>query len=267
MSDSFINETAVESAARKLYVATEQRKPCSPVRDELPELDLDAAYAVQEINTIKALESGRRLVGRKIGLTSKVVQAQLGVDQPDFGMLFADMAIADGEMISMDRVQQPKIEAEVAFILSRDLLMDEPTTADVISAIDYVLPALEIVGSRIKDWDINIVDTIADNASSGLFVLGNQKRSLADFDSRLCGMSMEVQGEVVSTGAGAACLGNPINAVTWLAREMALRNRHLRAGDIILSGALGPMVKVEAGQTYTARISGLGSVRASFSAV
>lgn len=266
MTDSIPSEAAIESAARKLLEAAEKGIPCSPVRSELPELDLEAAYQVQELNTVKALESGRRLVGRKIGLTSKVVQDQLGVDQPDFGMLFADMAVADGELIDISRIQQPKIEAEVAFVLSRDLLMDEPTSADVIGAIDFVLPALEIVGSRIKDWDINIVDTIADNASSGLFVLGNEKRSLADFDSRLCGMVMEVQGVEVSTGAGAACLGNPINAVTWLAREMARRNRHLRAGDIVLSGALGPMVKVQSGETYTARISGLGSVRASFAA-
>lgn len=254
----------ISALAKRLRTATESGIGCAPLRHDLPALDLDAAYAVQETNTQFWLKGGRRLVGRKIGLTSRVVQKQLGVDQPDFGMLFADMAIPDGEEIPAAAVMQPKIEGEVAFVLERDLGVAEPTIADVTNAIAYATAAIEVVGSRIANWDINIVDTIADNASSGLFVLGNERHTLADFDSRLCGMVVETRGEPASVGAGAACLGNPLNAVIWLAREMVARGRPLAAGDIIMSGALGPMVPVTPGEVYEVRISGLGSVRAAF---
>ncbi len=250
--------------ADRIRTAYETGVPCEPLRDQLAEGDLDAAYAIQEANTWHWLSSDRRLVGRKIGITSKAVQVQLGVDQPDFGMLFADMAIPDGEEIPAGAVLQPRIEGEVAFVLERDLDHAQPTIADVSNAISYATAAIEVVGSRIADWNINIQDTIADNASSGLFVLGNERHSLDDFDSRLCGMVVEHRGEPISTGAGAACLGNPLNAVIWLARVMVARGRPLRAGDIIMSGALGPMVPVTTGDVYEVRISGLGSVRAAF---
>lgn len=258
------NSMEISTLARRLRTAMDTGKGCKPLRNDLPDGDLDAAYAVQETNTKHWLKAGRRPVGRKIGLTSKVVQTQLGVDQPDFGMLFADMAIPDGEEIAASAVMQPKIEGEVAFVLDRDLAVEDPTIADVTNAIAYATAAIEVVGSRIADWDINIVDTIADNASSGLFVLGNERHTLADFDSRLCGMVVEHRGEPVSIGAGAACLGNPLNAVIWLAREMVERGRPLAAGDIIMSGALGPMVPVTPGEVYEVRISGLGSARAAF---
>ncbi len=256
--------TGVPTLAKRLRTAMDSGKGCKPLRHDLPDGDLDAAYAVQESNTKYWLKAGRRPVGRKIGLTSKVVQTQLGVDQPDFGMLFADMAIPDGEEIAATSVMQPKIEGEVAFVLDRDLAVEDPTIADVSNAIAYATAAIEVVGSRIAKWDINIIDTIADNASSGLFVLGNERHTLADFDSRLCGMVVEHRGDPVSIGAGAACLGNPLNAVIWLAREMVERGRPLAAGDIIMSGALGPMVPVTPGEVYEVRISGLGSVRAAF---
>ena len=258
------NPAKITSLAKRLRTAMKTGKGCKPLRHDLPAIDLDAAYAVQESNTKYWLKAGRRPVGRKIGLTSKVVQAQLGVDQPDFGMLFADMAIPDGEEINAVSVMQPKIEGEVAFVLDRDLTVENPTIAEVTNAIGYATAAIEVVGSRIANWDINIVDTIADNASSGLFVLGNERHSLTDFDSRLCGMVVEHRGEPVSVGAGAACLGSPLNAVIWLAREMVERGRPLLAGDIIMSGALGPMAPVTAGEVYEVRISGLGSVRAAF---
>ncbi len=254
----------ITTLAKRLRTAIETGKGCKPLRNDLPAGDIDAAYAVQEANTKYWLKGGRRLVGRKIGLTSKVVQQQLGVDRPDFGMLFADMAIPDGEEIPSAAVMQPKIEGEVAFVLDRDLAVEDPTIADVTNAIGYATAAIEVVGSRIAKWDINIVDTVADNASSGLFILGNERHALADFDSRLCGMVVEHRGEPASVGAGAACLGNPLNAVIWLAREMVERGRPLEAGDIIMSGALGPMVPVEPGEVYEVRISGLGSVRAAF---
>jgi 2-keto-4-pentenoate hydratase len=174
------------------------------------------------------------------------------------------MEVGEGEPIAIGRILQPRIEAEVAFILDRDLPFEHATLADIVLATAYVAPALEIVGSRISDWNIRFVDTVADNASSGAWVLGGPVRKLDGIDLRGCSMVMERDGALVSEGSGAACLGNPLNAVRWLAREMVARGRPLQAGDIVLSGALGPMVAVTAGATYEARISGLGSVLATF---
>ena len=207
-----MNDDTIQRAADRLFQAWETGQPCDPVRDLLDAGGLDAAYAVQEANTKRWLEGGRRLVGRKIGLTSKVVQAQLGVDQPDYGMLFADMDVAEGEEIAPDRVMQPKVEAEVAFVLDGDLDDERLTTADVMNAIGYAVAAIEVVGSRIADWDIRITDTVADAASSGLFILGQEPRALGAFDPRLCGMVLEKAGEPVSVGVGAACLGSPVSA-------------------------------------------------------
>ena len=257
-------DKTVKAVADSLYAAEQSAQPIPPVRDQLPENDLDAAYRVQEINTRRKLAAGRRLVGRKIGLTAVAVQKQLGVDQPDYGMLFADMALPDGEEVPFGKLIKPRVEAEVAFVLGRDLDHEQPTVADVIAATDYCLPAIEIVDSRVAEWKIKIVDTVADNASAGLFVLGCQPRKLDDFDLRLCGMVMESKGEPISVGAGAACLGNPVVAVLWLARTMARVGRPLMAGDIVMSGALGPMTPVAWGDVVEARISGLGSVRAAF---
>lgn len=259
-----LGENAIETAASRLFEAQRSRVACEPIRGRFDEGDLSAAYSVQQLNTKRALDAGRILAGRKIGLTSKAVQRQMGVDQPDYGMLFADMAVPDGWEISRDRLIQPKAEGEVAFVLGRDLISEQITMADVVRAVDYVLPAIEVVDSRIVDWNIGIVDTIADNASSGLYVLGNDPRRLEGVDLRLCGMVMEVGGEPVSTGAGLACLGHPLNAVWWLARIMAEMGSPLKEGDTVLSGALGPMVTVKWGTVVEARINGLGSVRAAF---
>lgn len=257
---------AVSQAAARLRAASETRQPCAPVIDLITPGDVAAAYAVQDINTELGLKAGRRLVGRKIGLTSRAVQTQLGVDQPDFGMLFADMDIADGETVAMSRLLQPKVEAEIAFVLGRDLPNTDITTAELISAVDYAVAAIEIVDSRIANWKISIADTIADNASSGLFVLGTQPRPLSALDLPACTMSMTANDAEVSKGAGAACLGHPLYATRWLAIKLAEMGRPLKAGDVVLSGALGPMVAVEPGQAYVARISDLGTVRVQFEA-
>lgn len=233
----------------------------NPVREQLGNSNIAAAYAVQEINTRHWLDAGRRLVGRKIGLTSPAVQRQLGVDQPDYGVLYADMAFADGELISRKRLIQPKAEAEVAFVLKKALDGQGLHLAEVMTAIECALPALEIVDSRIANWDIGIVDTIADNASSGLLVLGATPRLISEFDLRLCGMVVEKNGEPVSFGAGAACLGNPLNALLWLARKMVETGKPLQDGEVVMSGALGPMVAMDKGDFIEARVSGLGSVR------
>ena len=259
------NKSEYESIALKLRDIYDSHEYCKPIRDDYANLDIDSAYRIQDINTDYWLEQGRQLVGRKLGLTSKVVQKQLGVDQPDYGMLFADMAITDSEAISFNRLHQPKIEGEIAFYLNSDLDSSSLTCADVIAAIEYAVSAFEIVGSRINNWDISITDTIADNASSSLFVLGTEAKRLDEIDLRLCGAVVERFGEPVSTGAGAACLGNPINATLWLARKMVEVGRPLKSGDLVLSGALGPMTAVNPGDIFDLRISGFSPVRAIFS--
>ena len=254
--------------AERLRTAHETGVAVKPLRDELPAGDLAAAaaYAVQNVNTRHWLKQGRRLIGRKIGLTSKAVQKQLGVDQPDYGMLYADMALYDGEEVPMPKVMQPKVEAEIALVLERDLKEQDLSITELMSAVAYAVPAIEIVGSRIENWNITIVDTIADNASSGLFVLGNDPKRLEGLDLRLCGMVMEKRGDQISIGAGVACLGNPLNAALWLARTMVRTGAPLKAGDVIMSGALGPLAPVTAGDVIEVRISGLGSVRTAFGA-
>lgn len=259
----------IDHLAARLRQAQEQRAPVPPIRDELATLGAaaaDAAYAVQSVNTRHGLAQGRRLTGRKIGLTSRAVQMQLGVDQPDFGMLFADMALCDGDDIAPGAVLQAKVEAEVAFVMGRDLTMELPSPSEVMTAVDHVLPAIEIVGSRIQNWNIKLLDTVADNASSGLYVVGNEPRLLRQLDLRLCGMVMERAGDQVSSGSGAACLGHPVNALVWLARKMVQVGQPLRAGDLVMSGALGPMVAAQPGDRFEARIDGLGSVRIGFAA-
>lgn len=260
--------SAVEAVATALRDAEGSHTAISPVRPQLggTEADLDTAYAVQELNTQHALQQGRRLVGRKIGLTSKVVQQQLGVDQPDFGMLFADMAYGDGETIAMDQLIQPKVEAEIALVIKHDLTQEKHSYVDIINATDYALAAIEVVDSRIADWKISIVDTVADNASSAAYVLGSRPVKLSDLDLVNCRMRMTRGDEVVSEGVGRACLQNPLNAAVWLADEMVRRGRPLLAGDLILTGALGPMVVVQAGDEFKVEIDGLGSVSTVFAA-
>ena len=238
--------------------------PIAPVRGELDGPTAELAYQIQEINTSHWSAAGRRIVGCKIGLTSKAVQQQLGVDQPDFGVLFADMEVPNGGEVPAARLLQPRAEAEVACVLDRDLTDPDPATSEVLRAIAYVLPAIEIVDSRIQDWKISLVDTIADNASSALYVLGTEPRAASDVDLRLCGMVLTKNDAVVATGAGAACLGHPLNAVRWLAATMVAKGRPLRAGDVVLSGALGPMTAVAAGDLVRAEIAGLGAVSVKF---
>ena len=261
-----MNDDAIDKAARRIRDAYRRGRPIRPVRDALPKGDLAAAYRVQRANTDHWVGQGRRIVGRKIGLTAKAVQAQLGVDQPDYGMLFADMAVVDGDEITAGEVMQPRVEAEVALVLAQDLFDEQLTVLDLIDAVAYALPAIEVVGSRIAKWDIDIVDTISDNASSGKFVLGTRPVALEDLDLRRCGMTMELRGEPVSVGAGVACLGNPLNAALWLARRMVAVETPLCAGDVVMTGALGPMAAVAPGDVVEARIEGLGSVRAAFAA-
>ena len=252
-----------QDAADRLWAAQESGVPCSPVRDLLGETDVEGAYKVQEINTMRRLEMSR-IVGAKIGLTSKVVQKQLGVGQPDYGLLFADMDVLNGGIVPWNALHQPKVEAEIAFIMGGSLTRKDITAGEVMASIDNVVPALEIVGSRIAGWDIRITDTIADNASSSHFVLGPYSKRLNDVDLLNCSMSLEINGEVKSEGQGRACLGSPVSALVWLAQTMARQGRPLKAGDVVLSGALGPMVAVNPGDKCSARIEGLGEINVEF---
>lgn len=254
----------IKQAAARLAEARKTVVPCAPVRDLIGETSQDDAYAVQELYVDAERMAGSRIVGRKIGLTSKVVQQQFGVAQPDFGVLFDHMIFGTTEPLDLANFLQPRVEGEIAFVLNRDL--DSPTTtvAEVLSATEYVLPAIEVVDSRIAGWDIRITDTIADNASSGAVVLGTTPYSLRGLDLTEIGMVIDHKGEPVSVGAGSACLGSPVNAVAWLAREVARRGSPLKAGEIILSGALGPMVGVSAPGRYRMSLSGMGRVDAVF---
>ena len=233
----------------------------APLRDGLEPTDAAGAYAVQELNTRYWESQGRRIVGRKAGLTAKAVQAQLGVDQPDFGVLFADMRVADGGRLDPARCLQPKAEAEIAFVLAADLPSPATTPDQVAAAVATVHAAIEIVDSRIADWTITFADTVADNGSSAFFVLADTGLALARLDLEGCEMEMTFDGAVVSTGMGAAALGNPLNAAAWLARTLASRGEPLKAGDVLLAGALGPMVALTPGVTVEAKVAGIGTCR------
>lgn len=257
---------AHDAAAVRLAEAFTSRTPCEPVRELLPEGTIDDAYQVAQ-QVLELNSADVRRVGRKIGLTSLAVQRQMGVDTPDFGVLLADMAYGDSEPIPSSRLLQPRVEAEVAFVLGADLPERPVTTADVLRATDFVVASIEVVDSRIRDWDISIFDTVADNASSGLYVLGGSPRRLTDIDDvRAIEMELTCEGETVSSGTGAACLGHPVNAVVWLANAVAERGAPLQAGEVILSGSLGPLATAEPGRVYEANFRGLGSVRAAFEA-
>ena len=254
----------VTRAADVLRDAAGTATACPPVRALLTEGGIEAAYAVQRLNVERGVAAGRRIVGRKIGLTSPGVQAQLGVDQPDFGTLFADMAVPEGTSVPAGLLLQPKVEAEVALVLGADLPHRDCTVADVLRATDFALPALEIVDSRIAGWDITIVDTVADNASSGMFVLGDTAVPLRGLGLREVRMTMTRNGRAVSAGSGGDCLGGPLNAAAWLASTVAAHGDPLRAGEIVLTGALGPMAVAAPGDRFAAGIRGLGSVQIDF---
>ena len=251
----------IQQAADQLRAAAEAGAPCSPVRELLgTETDIDVGYAVQEVNTAADIAAGRRVVGRKIGITSKAVMDQIGVDQPDFGTLFVDMEYGDGVPIEAGRLLQPRAEAEVALVLEHDLDKGQHSFNDIVQATAYALPSIEIVDSRVADWNIRIVDTVADNASCGLYVLGGQPVPLDRVDLRTITMSMMINGEEVSTGVGAACLGHPLHAARWLADTLCARGIPLRAGDVLMTGALGPMRPLAPGDDVVADLGPLGIV-------
>lgn len=258
-----ISQEVIEAAAARLRNAQESGLPCAPVRELIGDSDIAAAYAVQKINNDLRVSQGGRVVGLKIGLTSPAVQKQLGVDQPDFGLLFADTEVKNGGSVLTSGILQPKAEAEIAFVMKRDLV-GEISEATAMEAIDYVVGAIEIVGSRVLNWDIRITDTVADNASASHFVLGDVRRDVNPLDLAAVKMQLHKNGDLVSEGVGAACLGSPLKALVWLAQAFADLGTPLKAGDIVLSGALGPMCAGEAGDTFVASIEGFGTVSFTF---
>ena len=256
-----MDSSLIAAAAQQLRDAAETGVPCGPIRDVLGTSgDVGAAYAVQQHNTGHHLAEGRRLSGHKVGLTNEAVQQQLDMDEPIWGVLFADRCRTDGDAIDDAGLIEPRVEVEVAVVLGADLDKGRHCVVDVISAVDYVLPALEIVDSRIAGWDMDIVDMIADNAGSGLYVLGDCPVRLTDVDLRRTEMRLTINGERAAVGAGFACLGNPLNSVTWLADAMCDNGTPLRAGECIMTGSLGPMRPVGPGDALRAWIDGLGAV-------
>lgn len=249
----------INQAAQALWNAQQQQKTIAPVRSIISHNDIDSAYAVQRINIQKRMDLGETIVGKKIGLTSFAVQKQLGVDQPDYGILFDNMHIKNNGQLPFNKLMQPKAEAEIAFMMGKDLAGDIDIT-DLIEAIDYATASIEIVGSRVENWDIQITDTIADNASASHFVLGDQQVNIETLDLANCAMTMTKNGKIASEGIGSACMDNPLNAALWLAQVMAKNGTPIQAGEILLSGALGPMVSIAQNDQFTANIEGLGSV-------
>lgn len=255
-----MNELAVTQAADALFEAQLAARAIDPVREIVGDGNVEAAYAVQELVIERRESDGLVRIGRKVGLTNPAVQTQLGVDQPDFGVLLSDMDVSGDAPVDMARLIAPRIEAEIAFMMARDV--DAVDRASVVASVGSARAAFEIVDSRVRDWRISIVDTIADNASSALFVLGDVELALDDFDPVAIPMSLTADGEVVSTGDGSACMGDPVSALVWVAETAARVGRPLRAGEVVLSGALGPMVPFTAGTSYTADLGILGTVTA-----
>ncbi len=253
----------ISEAADRLAAATATSTPCAPVRDLIGDDNVDAAYLVQTRNIEALIAAGRTVVGRKIGLTSPAVQKQMSVDQPDFGVLLDDMDCTADDKVDFSRLLQPRIEAEIAFVLSSDIpdVITAETAPDFVSE---VYAAFEIVDSRVANWNIKLADTVADNASSGLYVLGDSLSRSAAPDLTEVKMRLYADGEQVSTGKGSDCLGSPWAALAWLANTSLAYGSPLRAGEVILSGALGPMVSVTPGSTYFASITGIGDVTAAF---
>jgi 2-oxopent-4-enoate hydratase len=259
-----LEETRLADLAARLRAAEDDRAPILPLTEEIPELTVADAYRIQQINVHRRKEEGGLVRGRKVGLTSLAMQRQLGVDEPDFGALFADMVVEEGDPIPVSELIQPRIEAEIAFVMETELQGPGVSSADALRAVAGALPALEIIDSRVADWKIKLPDTIADNASSARVVCGGRLTPLDDLDLRTVGMVLTVDGAVAATGAGAAVLGNPIRCVAWLANKLGEFGVPLRAGDLVLAGALHAAVGVAAGVSVQAEFAELGSVTTRF---
>ncbi|MBX3680786.1 2-oxopent-4-enoate hydratase [Cognatazoarcus halotolerans] len=259
-----MDTTTIERYGDALYQALIERTPIDPLTDREPEITIEDAYRIQLRMIQRRLDAGETIVGKKIGVTSKVVMNMLKVNQPDFGQMTSGMVFNEGEPIRVDSMIAPRAEAEVAFVLKHDLMGPGVTAADVLRATDCVMPCFEIVDSRIKDWKIKIQDTVADNASCGVLTLGGMRKRPRDLDLALAGMVLEKNGDIISTSTGAAVQGSPVNAVAWLANTLGRLGIGLKAGEVILSGSQSPLVPVVAGDSLSCSVGGLGSTSVRF---
>ncbi|OJS98043.1 2-oxopent-4-enoate hydratase [Marinobacter nauticus] len=259
-----MDDNKIRQYGDELYDALVQRKTLAPLTEREPEITIDDAYRIQLRFIERRVDSGERIVGKKIGVTSKPIQDYLGVFQPDFGQLTSAMVYQEGDTVDLDGLIQPKAEAELAFVLKEDLQGPGLTAMDVIRATDYVAPCFEIVDSRIRDWKILIQDTIADNASCGVYVLGDCKADPRELDITLAGMVLEKNGELFSTGVGAAVQGSPANAVAWLANTLGELGIPFKAGEVILSGSQSNLVPIADGDELVCTVGGLGSCTVRF---
>lgn len=259
-----MDKSKIEKYGDELYEALVNRKAVAPLTDREADITIEDAYQIQQRMIQRRLDTGETIIGKKIGVTSKVVMDMLKVDQPDFGMMTSGMVFNEGEAIDTSTMIAPRAEAEVAFVLKSDLMGPGVTAADVLRATECVVPCFEIVDSRIQDWKIKIQDTVADNASCGVLVLGGLRKSPRDIDLALAGMVLEKNGEVISTSTGAAVQGSPVNAVAWLANTLGRLGIPLKAGEVILSGSQSPLVPVKAGDSLVCSVGGLGSTSVRF---
>lgn len=259
-----MDQQQITQLGDELYEALTAGKTVSPLTSRGFDITIEDAYHIQQRMLARRIEKGEKVVGKKIGVTSKAVMNMLGVGQPDFGYLLDGMVYNEGESIPMDTLIQPKAEGEIAFLLNKDLMGPGLTAADILAATEGVMACFEIVDSRIQDWKIKIQDTVADNASCGVFVLGDKLVDPKKVDLSMCGMVLEKNGEIVVTGAGAATMASPVNAMVWLANTLGRLGIGLNAGDIVLSGALGAMVPVQAGDSLRCTIGGIGGCSVRF---
>ena len=259
-----MDKSKIEKYGDELYDALINRKAVAPLTDREADITIEDAYQIQQRMIQRRLDAGETIIGKKIGVTSKVVMDMLKVSQPDFGMMTSGMVFNEGESIDTSTMIAPRAEAEVAFVLKSDLMGPGVTAADVLRATDFVVPCFEIVDSRIQDWKIKIQDTVADNASCGVLVLGGRRKSPADIDLALAGMVLEKNGEIISTSTGAAVQGSPVNAVAWLANTLGKLGIGLKAGEVILSGSQSPLVPVKAGDSLVCTVGGLGGTSVRF---
>jgi len=251
--------------AQALWQAEQDRTSIPPIINDNPDLTVADAYRIQLINIQRKLDAGARIVGRKVGLTSRPMQQMMGVDEPDFGVLLDGMGVEEGDSISVADLVQPRVEAEIALVVGRDLRGPGVSATSALRYVESAVASIEIIDSRIKDWKIGLIDTIADNASSARFVVAGRRTPVDGIDLRLTGMALSINGELLETAAGAAVMGNPARCLAWLANKLAAFGEELKAGDVVLAGSLHRAIPVKPGDSVVAEFDRLGTVRTRFS--
>lgn len=254
----------IKQYARQLLTAEKTTQSIVPLTELDASLNIKDAYEIQ-LETVKMkLNEGRHVVGKKVGLTSVAMQKMLHVDEPDYGHLLDDMVFGNEAIVNVSSMLSPKIEAEIGFVLGEDLVGPNVTFLDVMMATDYIVPTIEIIDSRVEDWRIQLIDTVADNGSSAKVIVGHEKTKVDEVDLRTASMALYKNGELLATGAGAAALGHPAHAIAWLANKLHEFGITLKMGELILPGALSAAVVVNAGDSIEAKFGGIGTVTVHF---